>query len=166
MRLAPVYMNAEAENIIAQLGLEPLPEEGGFYRQVWVSAARLANGRPAASCIWFLLTPEGFSAWHRVDAEEVWQFRAGDPVTQVQLDPDTGTARESVLADGLTPPLVVPAGGWQAAQLAAGPRSRGWALLTCTMTPAWDAAGFELGQRRSLGQEFPVAADWIAALTR
>ena len=49
-------MNAEAEKIIAQLGLAPLPREGGFFRPSWVSTARLANGRAAGSAIWFLLT--------------------------------------------------------------------------------------------------------------
>jgi len=158
-------MNAEAEKMIQQLRLEPLAHEGGFFRQVWVSAARVEGGRAAASCIWFLLTPEDFSAWHCVDAKEVWQWQAGDAVTHWQLDATTGGARETRLENGPMKPMVMPAGGWQAAQLAAG-GSQGWALVTCTMSPAWAAEGFELGRRETLAREFPAAAEIIAALTR
>jgi predicted cupin superfamily sugar epimerase len=162
-------MNAEAEKIIAQHGLKPLPAEGGFYRQVWVSAVRLPGGRAAASTIWFLLTREDFSAWHRVDAEEVWQFHSGDPVTHLQLDStaSNGGVRETTLGDtSLAAPLVVPAGAWQAARLTPGLGRHGWALLTCTMAPAWDEKGFELGRRGDLTRQFPAAVDLIAALTR
>ncbi len=159
-------MNVEAEKIIAQLGLEPLPVEGGFFRQVWVSAARLPDGRGAASTIWFLLTREDFSAWHRVDAEEVWQFHSGDPVAHLQLTAEAGGLREARLGGPRAAPLVVPAGAWQAARLAPGPGQHGWALLTCTMAPAWDEKGFELGRRGELVRQFPAAADLIAALTR
>lgn len=40
-----------ADEIIARLGLQPHPE-GGHYRETWVAAN---DGRPTASCIYFLL---------------------------------------------------------------------------------------------------------------
>ncbi len=130
-----------------------------------MSNARVAGGRAAASCIWFLLTAEDFSAWHRVDAEEVWQWQAGDAASHWQLDPRTGLACETSLGGTAPTVLVVPAQGWQAAQLSPG-GPHGWALMTCTMAPAWDAAGFELGKRNWLTREFPTAAEIIATLTR
>ena len=163
-------VNAEAEKIIAQLALAPLPREGGFFRQTWVSRARLANGRAAGSAIWFLLTPDNFSALHRLQAEELWHFYAGDPVEHVQLTATDGAGRVTVLAAELAaqqrPQLVVPGGRWQGARLAAGARPRGWALLGCTLTPAWTESEFELGSRAALLREFPGAAEWIGALTR
>ena len=163
-------MNAEAEKIIAQLGLAPLPREGGFFRPSWVSTARLANGRAAGSAIWFLLTADDFSALHRMPAEELWHFYAGDPVEHVTLDTAAGTARVTVLGPellaGQQPQLTVPGGVWQGARLLPTGRQRGWALLGCTVTPAWDEREFELGSRAALLGEFPGAAGWIGALTR
>ena len=163
-------VNAEAEKIIAQLALAPLPREGGYFRQTWVSQARLANGRAASSAIWFLLTPEDFSALHRLQAEELWHFYSGDPVEHVQLNPADGAVRVTRLAADLpgsdVPQLTVPPGTWQGARLAAGARPRGWALLGCTLTPAWSEQEFELGSRASLRREFPGAAEWIGVLTR
>lgn len=159
-------MNSGAQKIIAELGLEPLPREGGFYRQTWVSAARLADGRPAGSLIWFLLTAEDFSALHQLDAEEAWHFYRGDPVEHVQIDPRTGVMQSTVL--GMEPAYrtVVPAGVWQGARLVPDRQACGWALLGCAMTPAWDAAGFEPGRRTELVKLFPAAAGLITALTR
>jgi predicted cupin superfamily sugar epimerase len=162
-------MNAAAKKIIAQFGLAPLPREGGFFRRTWTSRARLADGRAAGSAIWFLLTPENFSALHRLQAEELWYFQAGDPVEHVQLDPAEGAVRVTVLGvpgRGRVPQLVVPGGVWQGARIRAGARPRGWALLGCTLAPAWDEREFELGRRKSLLGKFPGERGRITALTR
>jgi len=156
-----------AADLIASLRLEPLPHEGGFFRRTYVSAARLPDGRPAGTAIYFLITPDGFSALHRLRTEEVWHFYAGDAVEHLILDPATGTGRKTILgatpADGRLPQLVVPGDAWQGARLADG---GAWALLGCTMSPGWDAADFTLGERAGLTVRFP---DWtrdIRALTR
>jgi uncharacterized protein len=163
-------MNIEAEKIIAQLALAPLPGEGGFFRSSWVSSTRLANGRAAGSAIWFLLTADDFSAFHRMPAEEVWHFYHGDPVEHVALVAANDAARVTVLGPELfaqqTPQLTVPGGVWQGARLLPAGRQRGWALLGCTVTPAWDETEFELGSRAALLGEFPGATRWIGALTR
>jgi predicted cupin superfamily sugar epimerase len=64
------------------------------------------------------------------------------------------------------PQLVVQGGVWQGARLFAGDRPRGWALLGCRVTPAWDEREFELGVRAALLGKFPGAAGWVLALTR
>lgn len=154
-------MNDEARHIIAKLGLEPLPQEGGWFRSTW----RTATG----SAIYFLLTVEDFSALHRLTTTEVWHFYAGDVVEHTMLDPRDGTvqvARMSGDAGGPgEPQVIVPGGVWQGARLAAG-GARGWALLGCTMAPPWTEQDFELGQKAELQRLFPMAAEQIAALTR
>ena len=154
-----------AQQIITTLRLEPLAQEGGFYRQTW--------GGEAGSAILFLITENAFSALHRLAYTEVWHFHAGDGVEHVQLDPATGELRVTRLGSdilrGETPQCVVPGGVWQGARWVSGssPKgSAGYALLGCTMAPAWDAARFELGNRDALLGSFPAAADWIRALTR
>lgn len=163
-------MHASADQIIAQFGLQPLPGEGGFFRVAWVSAAQLPGGRAASSAIWFLLTADNFSAWHRLRAEELWHFHAGDPVEHLQLDPRAGTLRIAALGpdllSGELPRLAVGGGVWQAARLKPAPLAFGWALLGCTVTPAWEEAEFELGSRAALLREFPAAEEWIRGLTR
>lgn len=153
-----------AQTIIASLGLEPLPQEGGFFRQTWRS--------DAGSAILFLLTCDGFSALHRIAQTELWHFHAGDPVEHVQIASETGRFRVTRLgADvlgGEVPQLVVPEGRWQGARIASSARGggHGYALVGCTLTPAWDERGFELAHRDELLGQFPAAADWIRALTR
>jgi len=162
-------MNDEAKEIIAKLGLEPLPDEGGYFRRTWTGPARSQHDpRPTGTAIYFLITPESFSALHQVDADEVWHFQAGDPVELLQLATGSGEVRKYTLGSDLlighTPQLVVKRGVWQGARLAE--VKRGWALIGCTMTPGWDEQGFVLGNRNSLIADFPTAANEIRRLTR
>lgn len=155
-------MPARAREIITALNLQPLPHEGGFFRVTWRS--------DVSSAILFLLTPEDFSALHRLGQEELWHFHAGDPVELLRLDPRDGTAGLLRLgADvraGEAPQAAVPAGTWQGARLAPERVSAGFALLGCTVVPPWDERRFELGARADLAARFPGHAAIIAALTR
>jgi predicted cupin superfamily sugar epimerase len=120
----------------AALGLMPHPE-GGHYRELWRDRPA-DGGRGAGTSILFLLAAGEVSAWHRVDAAEVWLWQAGAPLhlgmadrAAVRLGPD--------LAAGEALQAVVPAGVWQAA------RSLGaWSLVSCVVAPAFEFAGFEL----------------------
>ncbi len=167
-------MNAAAEKIIADLRLAPLPHEGGFFRQTWVSPQTLAGGRAAGSAILFLLAPGEFSALHRLPTDEIWHFHAGDTVEHLQLDPRDGTALSTRLgpdlAAGHQPQLIVRGGIWQGARLAPAAAgagaSLGWALLGCVMAPAWDENEFTLGHREELKRIFPAHADLIKAFSR
>lgn len=164
----------EAAAIIARLGLEPHPREGGWFRETYRAAETLAPGalpprygaaRAAATAIYYLLTPTSFSALHRLASDEVFHFYAGDPVEQLQLYPD-GTGATVVigsdLAAGMRPQVVVPQGVWQGARLASGGR---YALLGCTVAPGFDYADYAGGERALLTQAYPAFAERIAALT-
>ncbi|HWA09950.1 MAG TPA: cupin domain-containing protein [Opitutaceae bacterium] len=165
-------MNEEAREIVERLQLAPLPREGGFFRQTWLSPERLPGGRAAGSAILFLLTPGDFSALHRLETDELWHFCAGDPVSHLQLDP--GKAGAVVTRLGPEPStdavqLLVPGRVWQGARLeetASAGAPRGWALLACTMAPAWDEKEFTLGDPEALARAFPAQAALISALAR
>lgn len=164
-------MNAEAAQLIARHGLEPLPGEGGFFRRTWTSpeTAPGAAGRPTETAILFLMTPAAFSALHRLDADEIWSFQSGDPVQHLQLEPATGRAQVTILgadgAPGQEHQLVVPAGVWQAARPF--PHGiKGWSLVAATMMPGWDPAGFVLGEPQQLREQFPGATEWIPKFSR
>ncbi len=128
-----------AEDIIAQLKLEPHPE-GGHYRQTWIAEN---NGRPTGTCIYFLLKANESSHWHKVDAVEIWLFHAGAPLILSTSPTDTGPATDHVLgpdlARGQSPQIIVPKDHWQAA------RTTGdWTLVSCTVSPGFQFDGFTL----------------------
>jgi predicted cupin superfamily sugar epimerase len=156
-----------AAEIIARLQLEPLPNEGGFFRRTYTSTATLPGGRPVGTAIYFLLTPDGFSALHLLLTDEVWHFHSGDPVDHLMLDPTSGQGTCTIIgadfAADQQPQLTVPGGVWQGARLATG---GAWALVGCTMSPGWDEREFTLGDRETLSTRFPKWAGDIRELTR
>jgi predicted cupin superfamily sugar epimerase len=163
-----------AEDLIAALDLRPLPLEGGYYRETYRSADLLPAGtlpryttpKAAATAIYYLLTPDTFSALHRLPADEVFHFYAGGPVEMLQLSPD-GQGRVVTLGSDVTagqrPQVVVPRGVWQGSSLLPGSP---FALLGTTMAPAFDFADYEAGDRDALTRQYPAFADLIRRLTR
>jgi predicted cupin superfamily sugar epimerase len=148
----------EPDDLIDRFGLVPLPVEGGFFRQYWRSSAGTA--------ILFLLTdtPDGFSQFHRLDADEIWHAYLGDPIELVLLEPG-GTSRHVVLGPdvlaGHDVVAVVPAGTWMAA------RTTGrWSLAGTTMAPGYTDERYEDGERDALLAGWPQEAAAIRALTR
>jgi predicted cupin superfamily sugar epimerase len=130
------------KEIIRLLDLRPHPE-GGWYRRTFEDTAVDANGRPASTAIYYLLQAEELSAWHRIDAVEIWHYHAGAPLS-LTLSPADGKGASAItlgpdLRAGCRPQGVVPAGWWQTAvSLGA------WTLVSCTVAPGFDFAGFEL----------------------
>ena len=127
-----------ADDIIAHLNLTPHPE-GGLYRQTWVAENQ---GRPVGTCIYFLLKAGEASHWHKVDATEIWLYHAGAPLILSLSATDDGPATDHLLTPDLSkgaPQIIVPENHWQAA------RTTGdYTLVSCTVSPGFDFAGFTL----------------------
>jgi predicted cupin superfamily sugar epimerase len=164
-----------AQQIIDRLHLVPLTIEGGYFRETYRSTLTLPAGalpaayggdRHVSTAIYYLLTPDTFSAIHRVKSDEVFHFYAGDAVEMLQLWPD-GSGKTltiaSDLADGHEPQVIVPAGVWQGCRLAHG---GDWALMGCTVAPGFEYADYEAGKRAELTAAYPKFAELIASLTR
>ncbi len=121
-----------ADDIIAQLDLQPHPE-GGHYRQTWLAENA---GRPTGTCIYFLLKAGESSHWHKVDATEIWLYHAGAPLTLSRSATDAGPATDALLgpdlANGQHPQLIVPANHWQAAST-----TGDFTLVSCTVSPGF-----------------------------
>jgi len=137
-----------ANDIITHLNLAPHPE-GGHYRQTWVEHP--ATGRPAGTCIYFLLKAGEHSHWHRVDATEIWHYYAGAPLILSLSETEAGPATEHMLTPDLAlgaPQIIVPKHHWQSA------RTTGdWTLVGCTVSPGFQFEGFELAPP---GFEIPI----------
>ena len=155
-----------AGDVIDRLGLRPLEGEGGLYRETWRLASPDGDGRPAATAIYYLLTPDTFSELHRLPHDELYHFYLGDPVDLLTLTPD-GTVGRHVLGPdirgGMTVQLLVPGGCWQGSRLRAGGR---FALMGTTMTPGFRFEDYERGERRPLRDAYPDAAAEVERLTR
>jgi predicted cupin superfamily sugar epimerase len=163
------------EELIRFLHLEPLPREGGWYRETYRSALQLPThvltpryhaARSAGTAIYYLLTPDTFSALHRLPADEVFHFYLGDPVEMLQLapTPEDGGRIVTLGSDVLTGQevqTVVPAGVWQGSILRAG---GAFALMGTTMAPGFDFADYEAAQRDVLSAAYPTFAERIRRL--
>ncbi|HMB91137.1 MAG TPA: cupin domain-containing protein, partial [Rhodothermales bacterium] len=121
-----------ADDLKALLNLQPLPEEGGFYAETYRAAFSLAPDtlpsafaaeRSLATAIYYLLTPDTFSALHRLPGDEIYHFYLGDPVELLQLHPNSKGEVITLgqdLQQGMRLQHVVPGGVWQGSRLAEG----------------------------------------------
>jgi hypothetical protein len=165
----------DIERLKSLLRLEPLPVEGGYFVQTYRSQetiprealpARYPDARSFATGIYYLLTPDTFSALHRLRGDEIYHFYLGDPVELVQLGPDGAGSVITLgpdLFEGMQLQTVVPHGVWQGSRLRTGGR---FALLGTTVAPGFEFMDCELGHRRTLLDGYPSFRNLILALTR
>lgn len=131
-------MNSAAE-IIARFDLEPHPE-GGHFREIYRHVPD-GGGRGAVTSIYYLLETAERSHWHRVDADEIWHFHAGAPLSlSVSVDGrKVEIFRLGIEVGSAEPQRTVPAGAWQSAESLGA-----WTLVGCTVAPAFEFSGFEM----------------------
>ncbi len=137
-------MNEAARTICESLGLEPHPE-GGWYKETWRAQAE-AGVRASGTAIHFLLPADERSHWHKVDANEIWLWHGGDPLTLHIADDAQGAERTIILgsdiSSGQAPQVVIPPHHWQAAQPLGD--AAGYVLVSCIVVPGFEFSGFTL----------------------
>jgi uncharacterized protein len=168
--------NPTANQIIDRLNLQPLPVEGGLFRQTYVSAELVPGAalpgryagqeKPFCTAIYYLLTAGSFSALHRLRTDETYHFYLGDPLELTLLYP-TGEAQQVMLGqdimDGQHLQFTVPAYTWQGSRVAPGGE---YALVGTTVSPGYANEDFEAGNRQLLTGQYPMEAQRIYDLTR
>ena len=79
----------ELQSLISKLGLAPHPE-GGYYKRTYASGEQISDKelsvdfegqRKLYTSIYFLLTSNDVSHFHRLKSDELWYFHAGSPLT-------------------------------------------------------------------------------------
>lgn len=164
-----------AEDLIELLQLEPLVIEGGYFRRTYcaediIPQSNLPEGhkneRAFSSCIYYLLTPDTFSEFHTLPTDEIYHFYLGDPVEMVEIHPDgdlTTTVIGQDVLNGQKVQHLVKKNTWQASYLLKGGK---FALMGCTMSPAFDQADHQRGNWELLLRQFPKHHQAIMRLTR
>ena len=165
-----------ADDVIRQLDLQPLQDEGGYFKETYRSdkidapatifGIASENPRVISTAIYYMVVPNSFSALHRLKSDEVFHFYSGDPVEMIQID-DKGNLNKYVLGsdffNGQTPQVVVRKGTWQGLRLLNGGE---WALMGTTMSPGFEFADFEVADRNELLKAFPQHRDNIIRFSR
>lgn len=140
---------------MSELGLAPLPVEGGLWAQSWRDAS--------CSAIYYLLEAPGFSGLHRLDRVEIYSHHAGAPVRMTLLD--NGSVTEHVLGtdvtEGQRPQVVVPAGTWQASEPLGA-----WSLMGTVVVPPYTDDCVEFASAAEVAAEYPAHADRLRPLCR
>jgi len=164
-----------ADQIIILFNLKPHPKEGGYFAETYRSLeilsekalpSRYKGLRSFGTAIYYLLTPETFSAVHRLQSDEVFHFYLGDPVEMLQLWPDGSGKVITIGSDILNeiqPQVVVPRGVWQGARLI---KDGSFALLGTTVSPGFELEDYETGRRDELVKSYPQFRELIIPLTK
>ena len=151
------------EEIIKHLDLLPHPE-GGYYKETYRSHGNINadsldknyNGkRSYSTCIYFLLTSDEFSAFHKIKQDEIWHFHEGSPIILHTIS-EEGIHQEHCIGTnflaGQKPQLVVEGNHWFSASVT---EENSYALVSCTVSPGFDFSDFVLPSREELHSKFP-----------
>jgi predicted cupin superfamily sugar epimerase len=152
------------EQIIKALNLEPLPKEGGYYAETFRSSKYIKKDilgndyrgdRIFYSNIYYMLTPDTFSAIHQLPGDEIFHFYLGDSVEMMKLHPD-GTGEVVTIGNdilnGVYPQVLVKGKTWQGCRLKAGGE---FALMGTTMAPGFEFEDYRHGEKEVLLEEYP-----------
>ncbi|MFA9414401.1 MULTISPECIES: cupin domain-containing protein [unclassified Streptococcus] len=147
--------------------LELVPHiEGGYYRQIYKSKESARTDRALYTSIYFLLTAESPSRFHRLTADEIWYFHAGAPLTIHMIHPD-GTYEAVKLSnkvlDNCRLQYCVPKGTIFGSTVE---DEGAFALVSCMVAPGFEYEDFELFDRVKLLASYPDHADIITRLTK
>lgn len=154
--------------------------EGGWFREVYRAEEtiphqslprRFTGARSFSTAIYFLLREAEFSAFHRIQQDELWHFYDGSALTIHRIDP---AGNYSTVKVGRSPEagenlLAVVQAGWlfgATVDVAGKKDSSAYALVGCTVAPGFDFADFEMPSRQQLLGEYPQHRKIIAELTR
>ncbi|MBN1340939.1 MAG: cupin domain-containing protein [Bacteroidales bacterium] len=164
----------DKEYWIEKLGLLSHPE-GGFFKEIYRSPemiskkclpGRYSSFRPYSTSIYFMITSDRFSAFHRVKSDEIWHFYTGSPLTLHILHP-TGKLFSRILGPGFHEDqvfqLAIPKGCWFAAEIQ---EVNGFTLVGCTVSPGFDFDDFEMAEKEKLLHWYPAHKAIIERLCR
>lgn len=155
-------MELEEAGLIKQLNLSKHPE-GGYFRELYRSnelipqsnlPSRYSGARSISTSIYFMLTKNDVSKFHRIKSDEIWHFYLGDPL-DIYVINNNGELKVLRLGNdfgkGETPQIIIEKNQWFGAKTSA----NSFSLLGCTVAPGFDFEDFELAERGTLLSDYP-----------
>ena len=158
------------KELVVALDLEP-HVEGGYYRRTYQSDEMLTTTggqRYRMTSIYYLLT-EDFPVghFHMNQSDIVHYYHLGDAIEYSLIFPD-GTLETVMMGSdviaGECLQLHVPGGVWKASRLMKG--SSRFGLISEAVSPGFDYADMQLGDRQKLSARFPEHSVLVEKLTR
>lgn len=161
------------QEIIKTLNLQPHPE-GGYYKETYRSEGVIntdsldknySGERNYSTSIYFLLTSDNFSAFHKINQDEIWYFHEGSSI-QLHTISEDGKHQQFTIGNDITknesPQLIVPGNHWFAAKVN---NANSYALVSCSVSPGFDFSDFVLPTRKELSNLFPQHKEVINEFT-
>ncbi|WP_066304608.1 cupin domain-containing protein [Bacillus sp. FJAT-29814] len=157
---------------VNKLGLEPHPE-GGFFKQTFVSGEQVTDEelsvqfegrRKLYTSIYFLLTSENVSHFHRLKSDELWYFHAGSSLT-IHVIHETGEYEEMKLGlnvdGGEVLQALVPKNAIFGSSVS---EPNTYSIVGCMVSPGFEYQDFELFTQAELLTKYPQHKDIILKL--
>lgn len=162
----------DAHYWIEKLNLHEHPE-GGFFVETYRSKERLnesklpdryKTSRVFGTSIYFLLTNQSVSNFHRLASDEIWHFHVGG-CAKIHFINKEGEHSEHLVGANLDERMqlqvVIPKGTWFAAEVVQGD----FILVGCTVAPGFEFEDFELADRTELSSAYPQHSTLIERFT-
>ena len=152
------------ESIVKKLNLFPHPE-GGFYSETYRSEIIIpGKDRKLMTSIYFLLTSENVSKFHRIKSDELWFYHYGSPLIVHTLN-ESGHKQTKIgpnLFENETPYFLVPKETIFGSTVL---NDDSYSLVSCVVSPGFEFSDFELFSFSDLIEKFPLNEDIIRKLT-
>jgi len=164
---------SKIKQIIKALEMTPHPE-GGFYKESYRAKGEIKEdvlskdykgSRNFSTGIYFMLTEDSFSAFHKINQDEMWHFYDGDPI-ELHMITSSGDYSCVIIGRDISNneflQYVVPGGVWFASRV----KSKGeYSLVGCTVSPGFNFNDFVLPSRKEMTTLFPQHSSIIDELT-
>ena len=152
------------ESLVKKLNLLPHPE-GGFYSETYRSEITIhSKDRKLMTSIYFLLTSENVSKFHRIKSDELWFFHYGSPLL-VHTIGNSGHIQTKLgnnIFENETPYFLVPKDTIFGSTVL---DENSYSLVSCVVSPGFEFSDFELFSFNDLIKIFPLNEEIIRKLT-
>ena len=157
---------------ISKLGLEPHPE-GGYFKRTFASQEQITDQeltvhfegkRMLYTSIYFLLTSNDVSHFHRLQSDELWYYHAGSPLSVHMID-ENGEYTEYKLGldleNGEVPQVLVPKNTIFGSSVK---DRETFSLVGCMVSPGFEYQDFELFTQEELLLKYPEHKEIIVKI--
>ncbi len=161
-----------AEYWVEKLNLQAHPE-GGYFNETYRSAeqiegcelpSRYGSSRVFGTSIYFLLTTESVSNFHRLASDEIWHYHQGGGAIIHMISEEGELTSQQIGPEfeaGESLQVVIPRGSWFAAEV----KRNSFILVGCTVAPGFEFGDFELADRDALSSAYPQHRTLISRFT-